>query len=142
MNVIKQLWRDEEGFVVSAELVLVASVAVLAMIVGLATYRDAIIDELGDSAHAVNALDQSYAVEIGDSANTDATMGPVIDESGGVVTVTREYSFAMGGTVVDVTATFNNFSYTDAPDFCEACTVTRTSAAGANENSAGVNPAP
>lgn len=135
MNTLRRLWNDEQGFVVSAELVLVASVAVLAMIVGLAAYRDAIIDELADGGRAVNALNQSYSVAVGNSVNNDPEAGVVIAESGGVVTVSRSYGFGAGvDPVVVVSATFNNFGYTDAADFCEAGTITRTSGAGNNEN--------
>ena len=42
---LNQLWNDEAGFVISAELVLVLTIAVLAMIVGLS-----------EAAVAVNTL--------------------------------------------------------------------------------------
>lgn len=59
--VIQALWHDENGFVVSAELVLVLTIAVLATIVGLSEVAVAINTELNDVSNAVGALNQSYA---------------------------------------------------------------------------------
>ena len=54
--------NDEAGFVVSAELVLVMTIAVLAMVVGLTAVRDAVTHELNDVSHAFGAVSQSYNV--------------------------------------------------------------------------------
>jgi len=54
------LWNDELGVIISAELVLVLTVAVLAMIVGLSEVAVAVNTELNDVSNAVGALDQSY----------------------------------------------------------------------------------
>jgi Flp pilus assembly pilin Flp len=62
MNLFKALLNDEAGFVISAELVLVLTVAVLAMIVGLSEVAVAVNTELNDLSNAIGALDQSYAV--------------------------------------------------------------------------------
>lgn len=56
------LAKDDAGFVVSAELVLVLTIAVLGMVVGLAAVRDAVTNELNDVAHAFGAVNQSYSV--------------------------------------------------------------------------------
>jgi len=57
-----QLVRDEAGFVVSAELVLIATVCVLALVVGLSEVATAINHELNDVASAFGSLNQSYSV--------------------------------------------------------------------------------
>ncbi len=59
-NVGRRLWNDTAGFTVSMELVLVATITVIGLVVGLASYRDAIVQEFGDTAAAVGQLDQSY----------------------------------------------------------------------------------
>ncbi len=59
---MRKLFNDENGFVVSAELVLVLTIAVLGMVVGLASVRDAINGELVDLSNAFGAVDQSYNV--------------------------------------------------------------------------------
>jgi Flp pilus assembly pilin Flp len=62
MSLATQLWNDDAGFIVSAELVLIATIAVLAMVVGLAEVSHAVNQELEDVASAFGAVNQSYAV--------------------------------------------------------------------------------
>lgn len=57
---IAALWKDENGFVVSAELVLIASLLVVGLIVGLTSLQGAVNGELSDVAGAIRSLDQSY----------------------------------------------------------------------------------
>jgi Flp pilus assembly pilin Flp len=54
------LFNDEAGFVVSAELALIASVCVLAMVVGLSEVANSITQELEDVASAFGAMNQTY----------------------------------------------------------------------------------
>lgn len=56
-----RLWRDEAGFVVSTELILIATIVVIGLITGLTTVRDAVVHELADVADAVSEIDQSYS---------------------------------------------------------------------------------
>ncbi len=72
MRMFAKLWKDEVGAVVSAELVLVATTVLLGLIVGLATLRDGINNELADVAQAIDDLDQSYEISgiLGHSAAT------------------------------------------------------------------------
>lgn len=69
-----KLWNDEAGFVVSAELVLIATILVLGLIVGLVTVRDQIVQELGDVAQAFAQINQSYSFS-GVTGHTSATSG-------------------------------------------------------------------
>lgn len=55
-----KLASDEHGFIISAELVLVLTIAVLGMVVGLAAVRDAVSSELNDLSNAFGAINQSY----------------------------------------------------------------------------------
>jgi hypothetical protein len=55
-----RLWADQTGAVISAELVLVLTIAVLGVIVGLSEVAVAVNTELNDVSNAVGALDQSY----------------------------------------------------------------------------------
>lgn len=54
------LMRDEAGVIISAELVLVLTIAVLAMIVGLTEVAVAVNTEMNDVSNAIGALNQSY----------------------------------------------------------------------------------
>ena len=57
----KTLWNDEAGLIISAELVLVLTIGVLAMIVGLSEVAVAINTELNDISNAIGAINQSYS---------------------------------------------------------------------------------
>uniref|UniRef100_A0A7C2NYP8 Branched-chain amino acid aminotransferase n=1 Tax=Schlesneria paludicola TaxID=360056 RepID=A0A7C2NYP8_9PLAN len=61
-NTLAKLYRDEAGYIVSAELVLVATIAVLALVVGLSEVAHAVNDELEDVASAFGNLSQTYQV--------------------------------------------------------------------------------
>ena len=57
---MKNLWNNEAGFVISAELVLVLTIAVLGTIVGLSHVVMAVNQELTDAAQAIGSLNQSF----------------------------------------------------------------------------------
>lgn len=75
MQVFKQLWNDEAGFVIASELVLVATILVIGMIVGLTTVRDQVVQELADTAGAISDIVQtySYSAVTGHSASTSGS---------------------------------------------------------------------
>ena len=56
-----RLWNDEVGFVISFELMLVATILLIGMIVGLATIREQLVQELGDVAAAIAGSNQSFS---------------------------------------------------------------------------------
>ncbi|MCA9032517.1 MAG: hypothetical protein KDA66_16995 [Planctomycetaceae bacterium] len=58
---LHQLLNDEAGFIVSAELVLVATILVIGLIVGLSEVQHAVNSELNDVAEAIGCLNQSYS---------------------------------------------------------------------------------
>ena len=55
-----RLWNEDSGFVVSAELVLIATIVVLALVVGLSVVRTSITSELVDVANAFGSANQSF----------------------------------------------------------------------------------
>lgn len=59
-RVLKELWLNEEGYVLSTEMMLYGTVGVVGATTGLAAFRDAINSELGDLSRAIGSLDQSY----------------------------------------------------------------------------------
>ena len=75
-----RLWNDEAGFIVSAELVLIATILVLGMIVGLVSVRDQVVQELGDIALAIGFINQSYSFS-GITGHTSSTTGSWMDDS-------------------------------------------------------------
>ena len=58
---LNKLFNDESGVIISAELALVLTIAVLAMVVGLSEVAVAVNTELNDISNAIGALDQSYS---------------------------------------------------------------------------------
>jgi Flp pilus assembly pilin Flp len=57
---LRQLWRDECGAIISAELVLVATILVIGMVVGLSELQHAVVQELNDVADAIGNVNQTY----------------------------------------------------------------------------------
>ncbi|MEJ7590998.1 MAG: branched-chain amino acid aminotransferase [Planctomycetaceae bacterium] len=60
MNILTALKTDENGFVVSAELVLVGTILVLGMIVGLTELSYGVNEELEDLGSGIGAINQTY----------------------------------------------------------------------------------
>jgi len=58
----KTLWNDDVGVILSAELVLIATILVLGLIVGMVELKASIIFELQDLSSAFGNLSQSYQV--------------------------------------------------------------------------------
>jgi Flp pilus assembly pilin Flp len=59
---LNSLWREEEG-VLSFEWTMLTSLLTVGVVSGIASVRDAAIDEMGDLAQAMIALDQSYTIQ-------------------------------------------------------------------------------
>lgn len=60
-QLMSQLYADEVGFIVSAELVLVSTIVVLGMLVGLSEVASGINEELEDVGSAFGSVKQSYS---------------------------------------------------------------------------------
>ena len=60
--VLSRMWKEEDG-VLSFEWVLLVTLLTIGIVSGLSAARDAIIDELGDVAQAMQSLDQSYTID-------------------------------------------------------------------------------
>lgn len=72
MEVLKSIWIDDVGFIVSIELILIATIMVIGLITGFTAVRDAVVCELSDVAGAIQDLNQSYSFNgvTGHSGNT------------------------------------------------------------------------
>jgi Flp pilus assembly pilin Flp len=60
-KVLARMWKEQDG-VLSFEWVLLVTLLTIGVVSGIAASRDAIIDELGDVAQAMLALDQSFTI--------------------------------------------------------------------------------
>jgi Flp pilus assembly pilin Flp len=59
---VERMYREDDGFL-SFEWVLLVTLLTFGVITGIAAARDAIIDELGDVAQAMLAVDQSFSID-------------------------------------------------------------------------------
>lgn len=57
---LRKLWNDDVGMVISAELALILTIGVIAVMVGLSEAAIAINTEMNDISNAVGSLDQSF----------------------------------------------------------------------------------
>jgi len=98
-NLVRKLWKDEGGFVVSVELILIVTILVIGLVSGWTMLRDAVLAELADTANAIGSTDQSFEVsgvtygtagggassahfgwtDAQDSADNDAGVGLAVD---------------------------------------------------------------
>jgi len=82
----QSLWPDESGAIISTELVLVAVVAVLGLIAGFVSMRDAVVSELSDVSGMTDEMNQSFSyngisiLQNPDGTFTVDTSHPPIDE--------------------------------------------------------------
>lgn len=66
--------NDENGFLISAELMLIITLSFCMAAVGWAVVRDSLVQELGDVAEAIGAVNQSYnyrGIEAPDCSSCD-----------------------------------------------------------------------
>ncbi len=84
---LRTLLNDEAGFIVSAELVLVATILVIGLIVGLSEIQHAVVSELNDVADAIGQLNQSYcftgfskAKQFGQGGDAAYTRGSIFND--------------------------------------------------------------
>jgi Flp pilus assembly pilin Flp len=56
-----RLMKDEAGFVVSAELIFIATLLVIGLVAGWVAIRNTVVSELSEVAAAIGSVDQSYS---------------------------------------------------------------------------------
>ena len=78
-NFFNALWQDDHGFVISSELVFVATLLVIGITTGLTTIRDQVLGELGDVADAISEVNQSYSISAV-TAHAASTNGVVFQD--------------------------------------------------------------
>ena len=74
-HIFTKLINDETGFIVSAELILVATIAVLGVVVGLSEIAYGVNNELEDVASAFGSVNQSFYVNGTHSDDKACTTG-------------------------------------------------------------------
>jgi len=59
---LRKFFNDEAGFVLSAEMIIIATLTIGAAVIGAAAVRDSIVNEYDDVADSIGALDQSWRI--------------------------------------------------------------------------------
>jgi len=57
-----RLWREEDGAILSSELLLVSTLLVVGLVAGLDATRTAILTEMADVSAAIGTMNQSFSV--------------------------------------------------------------------------------
>lgn len=109
---LRAIWNDDCGFILSAELVLVLTLGVLAMVVGVHAVAKSVNQELIDIADAFGVFDQSFSVQ--------------------------GFTYC----VVDCkpNAAVPGFGYSDGSDFCDCAVITFTPPAVKTQPNNGTTP--
>ncbi|MBI3866526.1 MAG: hypothetical protein HY290_31985 [Planctomycetia bacterium] len=58
---LRKFWNEETGFIISTELVLVATMVVIGLIAGLVEVSFSVVGELNDIGEAIGSLNQSFS---------------------------------------------------------------------------------
>ena len=74
MKTIQLLWNDQQGFIVSIELILLSTILIIGLITGMTALRDAVVSELSDVGGAIQDLNQSYEF-MGVAGHSSRTQG-------------------------------------------------------------------
>jgi hypothetical protein len=78
-NMFQGFLRSEDGFLLSSEALLIGTIAVLGLLVGLVSVRDAVVNELGDFSQAIGLLNQAYSYTGVSDTNASTQGGALAD---------------------------------------------------------------
>ena len=81
-QLITKLLRDENGFLISAELILIATIAVIGLVVGLTEVAVGVNNELEDVGSAIGSMNQSFYVSGQHSNHKSCTAGGRFEDEG------------------------------------------------------------
>jgi Flp pilus assembly pilin Flp len=59
---LNRLWHDESGVIITAELMLIATILAIGLVAGLSSLRDAIVVEMADVGQAIGNSNQSFMI--------------------------------------------------------------------------------
>ena len=104
---LRTLFNDENGFVVSAEILVIFTLIFCAAVVGFAVIRDSLVHEMHDVSEAIGAVSQSYNVTGLRKARNDGNYH----------------------------ARCSGFGFNDRADNCDCVGITLTSVAGKDDQS-------
>jgi hypothetical protein len=101
-NFLNRFWNDDAGFIVSAELLFLYTIAVLGLLTGMVAIRNAVIHEMVDVADSIGALDQSYTFKgLSGCGGNNTTAGSEFDNTntvGAILNITSTNPTILVGT--------------------------------------------
>src|SRR5450432_896435 len=98
--------KKQAGFIVTIELLLLASILVIGLIVGMTNVRDSVLAELSDVSESIGALDQSYSISaVSNAAGTAATAGSIFADAKDTVDATHPIDTGLGDSKNELTFT-------------------------------------
>ena len=106
-KMMKRLWSDEAGLVLSSELVFMSSIVAIGMVVGLSAARDGVSSELADVGSAINEYNQGYLVN-GITGHSASVAGTHFVDGLDYCDVADDVAAADDGCIVRVIATGAN----------------------------------
>ena len=80
-----RFWRDDNGAIISAEYLFVATILVIGIVVGLTSLRQAINTELTELGNALLALSQGFTINGTSNDNASVDGSQVIDTPGTLI---------------------------------------------------------
>jgi Flp pilus assembly pilin Flp len=89
-HLLSRMWHEQDG-VLSFEWTMLASLLTVGIVAGVASVRDAVIDEMGDLTFSMTSLDQSYRIQ------GPLVIGVHTPVFGGGSASHRVYDFSRGG---------------------------------------------
>jgi hypothetical protein len=96
--------RKQAGFIVTIELLLLATICVIGLIVGMTNVRDSVLAELSDVSESIGALNQSYSVSaVSNAAGTAATAGSIFTDSKDTASLGHPIDTGIGDSQAELT---------------------------------------
>ena len=80
-NIFTTLLNDENGFLVSAELVLISTILIMSLVVGLTEVSFAVNNDLEDVSSAIGSVNQSFYANGVHSDDKGCTAGSEFEDS-------------------------------------------------------------
>lgn len=78
-NLLRRLWNDDCGALISMEFLFVATILIIGIIVGLVNVQNAVNAELTELANAILALSQGYTISGQTTCNASTQGSTAID---------------------------------------------------------------
>lgn len=82
MRIALEFWSDEGGSVAPFATILMLLILVIGLIPGLVTLRDQIVQKFGDTAVALDSLDQSYSFTVNGITSEYVDTTTLVDNAG------------------------------------------------------------